>query len=142
MDSFLFASGLVQSLQTEQQAYRHALRVIKQIFVNNPETPIESNKSEIFFLLQGVSLEGVLTIMAHLDGPQRQHMVIYLTHVRNFRADINGNDLKAQGHKPGPFFAEVLKEVLKAKLDGNVVHKDAQLALADKLLKEKKSLKQ
>lgn len=139
MEKFLFPSGVVQQMQMEQQTYRNATKQLRQIFNNHP-TPFETKQSEIYFLLQEVSIEAIMVTMSHLEGTQRQHMVTYLTHVRNIRADINGNDLIALGHKPGPRFATVLKEVLKAKLDGIVSSQSSQLELADTLLREKQEL--
>jgi len=63
----------------------------------------------------------------------------YLINVRNKKADVTGKDLIKLGYSPGPKFAEVLKEVLKAKLDGVVGDKKSQLDYAKKLL-EKESV--
>ena len=54
--------------------------------------------------------------------------------MKNLKVDISGEDLIALGASPGPVFGEVLKEVLKAKLDGRAVSRTAQLDLARKLI--------
>lgn len=91
--------------------------------------------SEVYFLLKGLSIEGILYVMVFLDTPEgRKVLISYLTHMQYQKADITGNDLKAMGYKPSKKFAVVLKEVLRVVLDGEVGGKEAQLELAKKLM--------
>ena len=46
---------------------------------------------------------------------------------------INGNDLIAMGHMPGPMFSQVLRGVEDAQLEGQVVTRDQALLLAEQL---------
>ena len=53
------------------------------------------------------------------------------------KPDITGGDLVIMGESPGPIFGETLRHVLAAKLDGTVVSKEEQLALAGRYLAER-----
>lgn len=47
---------------------------------------------------------------------------------------INGKDLAARGHRPGPAFASALTAVEDAQLDGAITEREAALALAERVL--------
>jgi len=73
--------------------------------------------------------------MVYMDAPEaRKALISYLTHTQFTKADISGTDLKNMGYKPSKRFAEVLKEVLRACLDGEVGARDAQMAYAKQLM--------
>jgi tRNA nucleotidyltransferase (CCA-adding enzyme) len=57
----------------------------------------------------------------------------YLVHWRNIKPTLTGNDLKERGLEPGPHFADILRRLRAAWLDGEVVTKDEELALLGKL---------
>lgn len=58
----------------------------------------------------------------------------YLVHWRNLKPTITGNDLKERGLEPGPRFAEILRRLRTAWLDGEVKNKQEELKLVDSLL--------
>jgi len=135
MQKFLFSSGTITQLCSEHNATKTALKTIKP-YIQDPF----NNIGNIYFILKEVTLEGVFVMMIFLEeGVQRQFFMSYLINVRNKKADVTGKDLIKLGYSPGPKFAEVLKEVLKAKLDGVVGDKKSQLDYAKKLL-EKESV--
>ena len=73
---------------------------------------------------QPIPLEGLLFTMVFLDSPEARKVVIsYLTHLQFVKIDIGGNDLKAMGFSPSKKFANVLREILRAVLDGEVGHR-------------------
>ena len=85
--------------------------------------------------LASLPIESVLYIMASLpDDEERRSLAHFITSVKNVKVDIGGEDLIALGASPGPMFSDVLKEVLKAKLDGRAVSRTAQLDLARELI--------
>ncbi len=57
----------------------------------------------------------------------------YLVRWRNVRPTITGNDLKERGLEPGPKFAEILRQLRAAWLDGTVKNKEEEKFLLDKL---------
>ena len=50
--------------------------------------------------------------------------------------DINGDDLHRLGLKPGPQFGSVMRMVLAAKLDGEAETREAQLKLAEGMIRK------
>ena len=57
----------------------------------------------------------------------------YLVNWRKIKPSLTGEDLKQRGLQPGPRFAEILRELRAARLDGEVVSRDEELNLLEKL---------
>jgi tRNA nucleotidyltransferase (CCA-adding enzyme) len=57
----------------------------------------------------------------------------YLVHWRNVKPAITGEDLKQRGLPPGPRFAEILRQLHAARLDGEVMSREDELQLLEKL---------
>ncbi len=74
---------------------------------------------EIYRLLQGMSHEGLLYLMAICRKKSgRQAVSQYVTTLRHVKTHIHGNDLKKMGYKPGPIYQTILNHLLEATLDG------------------------
>lgn len=86
--------------------------------------------SQLYEYLQPISLETLLYGMAYFENQGlEKNISLYITQWRREKPDINGDDIKRLGVKPGPAFSELLKKVLLAKLDGKVSTVKSQLAL-------------
>lgn len=85
--------------------------------------------SETFFALRGLCPEAALAAWTVLDGPARSRLELYWRELRAAVADIDGADLIAAGHAPGPDFAMALRAALAAKLDRGA-DREQQLAVA------------
>ncbi len=97
-------------------------------------------KSELYFLLHNVPIEEMLFIMASSKLEKvRKNISHYLSKLKDIKLDITGDDLKKMGLNPGPIFGEILKEVLRAKIDGIASSREAQLEYAEKLVEKKNS---
>ncbi|MBD5552891.1 MAG: CBS domain-containing protein [Desulfovibrio sp.] len=93
--------------------------------------------SQLCGLLRDFSIETLLFAMALFENPGlEKNISLYLTQWRREKADINGNDLKAIGVKPGPLYGELLRMALNAKLDGHAPTGRAQLRLVTEHLKK------
>lgn len=57
----------------------------------------------------------------------------YLVHWRNVKPAITGDDLKERGLAPGPRFAEILRQLRAAWLDGMVNNKEEEKRFLEKL---------
>lgn len=92
--------------------------------------------SALYAILNKVETEGLLYLMARHGQEHNigQDISLYLTRLRDIRADIDGDDLVRLGEEPGPLFGETLRYVLAAKLDGRAVNKEEQIALASKYM--------
>ena len=58
----------------------------------------------------------------------------YLVSWRHIRPMITGNDLKARGLEPGPKYAEILRQLRAAWLDGEVKTEEEEKKLLDTIL--------
>ena len=95
----------------------------------------EARVSALDELLEPVSMEGLLTLMAQGDeeDPRQRVMSRYITQWRREKADITGRELIAFGLRPGPRFGEILRAVRRAKLDGEAASSSEQADLARRL---------
>ena len=57
----------------------------------------------------------------------------YLAHWRNVKPTITGTELKERGLEPGPKYAEILRQLRAAWLDGDVKNSEEELKLLGKL---------
>jgi tRNA nucleotidyltransferase (CCA-adding enzyme) len=57
----------------------------------------------------------------------------YLVHWRRVKPAITGEDLKQRGLQPGPRFAEILRQLRAARLDGEVVGRDEEIKMLERL---------
>jgi tRNA nucleotidyltransferase (CCA-adding enzyme) len=86
--------------------------------------------SDLYFLLRGLPLEGVLYLMARNPKETVQRSIsLYLTSLRTQKIEIGGDDLLAMGLEPGPRFAEILTAVTAAMIDGRASCRSEQLVL-------------
>jgi tRNA nucleotidyltransferase (CCA-adding enzyme) len=90
--------------------------------------------SELYFLLEGLPLEGALFLMARNPRePLQKYVSLHLTSLRTRKVEVTGDDLKALGVEPGPRYADILHRVLAAVIDGQAPCRSEQLALAQRL---------
>ncbi|MFH1354810.1 MAG: CCA tRNA nucleotidyltransferase [Candidatus Omnitrophota bacterium] len=92
--------------------------------------------SMIYSLLSPLSYEAILLLKAKYNqGIVRQNIEDFLETYRHLSLGVNGHDLQELGIRPGPDYQKILKKVFKAKLNGLVRDKDAQLRLIRKIAK-------
>ncbi len=85
--------------------------------------------------LHGKTDETLVYIYAVCGAEARRNVKRFLE-IRKTKPLINGNDLVTMGYQPSARFAGVLKEVLKAQLDGKVDTREAEREMAASLLKD------
>ena len=92
--------------------------------------------SELYFLLEPMPLEGALYLMARNPRePLQKYVSLHLTTLRHKRVEVTGNDLKSLGVEAGPRYADILRRVVGAAIDGLAVCRAEQLELARRLAK-------
>lgn len=92
--------------------------------------------SEIYEMLEPLSYEVILLLKAKYKNPNlKKHIEGFLGVYNGVRIHICGDDLRRLGIAPGPYYQNIFKKVLNAKLDGMVKTKEEELALVGKLLK-------
>ncbi|WP_418789982.1 CBS domain-containing protein [Phosphitispora sp. TUW77] len=91
--------------------------------------------SQIASVVRELSGEGFAFILAVSTADLvNERVKEYLTHARDNKLLINGEDIKELGYKPAPFFKEALDAVGEARLDGAVVTKDEEINFVSEFL--------
>ncbi len=89
-----------------------------------------SKDSDLYFALEGTTLSGAAACWTALDAGARARLERYWRNLRGITADIDGQDLIAAGHEPGPGFSAALRAALAAKIDEDAGRDDQLLAAA------------
>jgi tRNA nucleotidyltransferase (CCA-adding enzyme) len=85
--------------------------------------------SSIHDLLAQLDTEALLLMMAKAKQETAKRAIsVYLTHLREVRITLTGDDLKGLGIPPGPRYKKLLTELLNARLDGLVATREEEIA--------------
>ncbi len=99
------------------------------LYVFNKEPGL--SPSRVYDLLAPLEIEALLLMMAKAkQDAAKKYISLYLTHLRNVKIMLTGDDLKAIGIQPGPRYKKILAELLDAKLDGLVRNREDELDFA------------
>lgn len=89
--------------------------------------------SEIYWLFQGLSHEGLLYVMAVCRNKAGKRAVsLYVTQLRHVKSQVQGSDLKRMGYPPGPRYQTMLNHLLELTLDGKLRSRKDEVALLKK----------
>ena len=89
-----------------------------------------AKNSEIYWLLQELSIEGLLYLMSIArKSTIRKAVSNYVTDLREEAPLISGTDLMQMGYTPGPMFKEILNTILDRRLDGEVRTREEEITL-------------
>jgi tRNA nucleotidyltransferase (CCA-adding enzyme) len=92
-------------------------------------------RSAVFHALAGLGTEVLLLEMALRPGAAADRIALYLDLLRNVRPSLSGRDVEALGIPRGPAVGKILAELLDARLDGAVVSREEERALAERLVR-------
>ena len=85
--------------------------------------------SRIYDLLRSLDIEQVLLMMAKArTETAKRYISQFLTHLREVKVTITGEDLKRLGIPPGPRYKRLLAALLDARLDGAVRTEEDEIA--------------
>jgi tRNA nucleotidyltransferase (CCA-adding enzyme) len=136
----LYFYGLVDSLKAEEveeicqrlsihdkdkkrvvEGKRQADQTLLQFFSRINEE-VRVKRSEIYSILDPLSTEVKLFMMAKTtQKTTRRYISLYFTQLKDTKPLLKGTDLIQMGMKPGPFIKKTLTDLLKAKLDEQVI---------------------
>lgn len=126
----LCITGRDKQILTEYKAKLH------QLISSIQRTP-RTAMSDIYFHCRDLPLEIILFCIAKTIRLEiKKALTNYLLAWRDTVLEIDGEDLKRLGLKPGPAFSAILNQILKAKIDGKVTKRNEELAFALKLIKK------
>ncbi|MDH4099343.1 MAG: CBS domain-containing protein [Nitrospirota bacterium] len=95
--------------------------------------------STVYHVLHPLSVEVLLNAMARCrDEEGKRRVSSFLTSLRSVKPAITGKDLQKLGVKEGPSYRDILKKLLDARLDGEVVDKEGELSLVERFLARSK----
>ena len=76
--------------------------------------------SQIYQLLRPYQYWGLILFAARSNKAIRHYVWHYMTKLSQFKAFLDGNDLKNLGYKPGPVYKQIIDDLLEATLDGEI----------------------
>jgi len=92
-----------------------------------PGSPLRP--SEIYWLLKGLSTEGLLYLMGVVGSKAgKQAVSLYVTDLSRVSPALHGAELKAMGYPAGPLYTTILHHLLEGKLDGLLVSAEDERA--------------
>jgi tRNA nucleotidyltransferase (CCA-adding enzyme) len=108
---------------------RERYRGVLYVFYKETDIP----PSRVYDLLAYLDTEAILLVMAKArQDAAKKYISLYLTHLRNVKVMLTGDDLKAMGIPPGPQYRKLLAELLDAKLDGAVRNREEEIEFVRK----------
>jgi tRNA nucleotidyltransferase (CCA-adding enzyme) len=89
--------------------------------------------SSIYEILNPLSVEALLYVMAKCPHKSLKKAIShYITHLRFSQAVLTGDDLKKMGLPPGKVYNQVLRSLLRARLDGELNSREDEVAYVQK----------
>jgi tRNA nucleotidyltransferase (CCA-adding enzyme) len=83
-----------------------------------------------FYLEELPSISVYAVYLKRMEPALRDYLVIW----RKVKSTLNGNDLKQRGLLPGPRYADILRQLRAAWLDGEVQNREEEIRLLEKLI--------
>jgi tRNA nucleotidyltransferase (CCA-adding enzyme) len=95
-------------------------------------------KSEVYRLLEALSQEGRLFVMAKSHSEDVKKAISnFITYADSLTPSATGEDLKTMGIKEGPVYGEILEALREAKIDRNLTTKEDELEFLKRYVSEK-----
>jgi tRNA nucleotidyltransferase (CCA-adding enzyme) len=86
-------------------------------------------RSDIYRILSPLPNEILLFLMARTNQETtRRAISLYFTQLKAMRVNLSGQDLIDLGLEPGPAFKTILTSLLEARLNGEVLTREDELA--------------
>jgi len=128
IDRFHFDRKTAQSLAR----IRDVMELARN-FQRNEQMPF----SQLDLLLRDYSMENIVFFLLCLEREWAwEKAVKYLELVRDVKVEMNGNDLKRMGIKPGPLFKVLLDKLRAARLDREVTSYEDEVKLVRKWMED------
>jgi tRNA nucleotidyltransferase (CCA-adding enzyme) len=91
--------------------------------------------SEAVEVLEGYSFKALEVVSSAIeDGPIKDTLSAYLSRWRHIKPGTTGHDLKKRGVAPGPRYAEILRRLRAAWLDGEVTSEEGEKKILEEML--------
>jgi tRNA nucleotidyltransferase (CCA-adding enzyme) len=115
-------------LQGKRQADQALLQVFSWI-----NADVQPKRSQIYSVLDPLATEAKLFMMAKTTQmATRRYISLYFTQLKDTKPLLKGKDLVQMGIKPGPSIRKTLADLLKARLDEQVITRQDELEYISK----------
>jgi len=95
------------------------------------------SRSQIYDMLSAYSLSAVrINMLAATSLAVSRNLELYLDELQYVKVSLTGDDLKRLGVPDGPQIGEVLRALLRAKLEGKVAAVEEEETLVNNLVKK------
>lgn len=92
-----------------------------------------SSRFEVYEEFEGYFSESILIGLTHCeDDTVIKNMNLYLKELQYITISTTGKTLIEHGFKPGPIFGEILRDLLKAKINGEISTRNDEIQKLDK----------
>jgi tRNA nucleotidyltransferase (CCA-adding enzyme) len=110
-------------MEGKRQADQSLLQIFSWI-----NAGIEPKRSEVYAVLDSLAIEVKLFMMAKTTQiATRRYISLYFTQLKDTRPMLKGSDLIRMGIQPGPSIKKKLEDLLKARLDEQVVTRQDEM---------------
>ena len=122
-------------LAARLQGQRHLVYKVLNAIKRRMKRSAEVQNSLLFDWFNSLSLEMLLYLASRASNEQvRRFVSLYLTRLRGVVPLLGGDDLQSLGLTPGPQFGRVRLRLLQARLDGEVLSLDDEVALVKSMI--------
>ncbi len=123
-----------EKLALAQTNLRH-YRAVQTIYSTLQNLPPDAKPSRLYELLGGFGdVEWIILWAGSVYAYQRQLIESFVNHWRHLKPNYDGNQLIAMGLKPGPVIGDILDELRRAWLDGDITTIQEEDLLVQKLI--------
>ncbi|MCX8011939.1 MAG: CBS domain-containing protein, partial [Desulfobacterota bacterium] len=131
-EEFLNLSNRLSFLKKESKKILTE-RYQAKITLEKLQLSTEIKNSKIFELLNPLSIEALLYLMAKTSSPVIKKAISkYITQLRLTEIALTGEDLRKMGIPPGRLYKQIFSALLKAHLDGKVKTQEDEIAYVRK----------
>jgi len=86
------------------------------------------NRSDLYLFLKSLPSEFLLYAMGKTESEDvKKSISLYFTGLKNTKVSLGGKDLRRMGYIPGPIYAEILRALLRARLDGKLHNRQEEI---------------
>jgi len=97
----------------------------------------EIRASVLYQKLQGFSWSSLYFFLAKTKEYKVKKKIVYYLHkLKDFKAEMGGDDLLQLGYKGSPKFKRVLEKIKTARMDGKIKNREEELELAQSLMEQ------
>lgn len=97
----------------------------------------DARRSEVYSILRPLPMEDILYIMAKAKVESvRKTISLFITHLKDYKPILKGEDLKRLGIPQGPIYGELLNRLMEKRLNGEIKTREEEEAFVRDAIKK------